>query len=324
MHHLARTMNDEKARHILQKVVPKWDKGEVELAQIAVEYPHLLMTLSAGFREAVDNKAIGDELSQRTQKSPFDGKALLQVSEALFDLEITLVTPPGQEWNPSQPIPIFYVPIDDEASVITGVDPDLNPITTLSADSEEAPYPFLALNFNEDSPLLHWRTEGLTSMHKTRSQGFGLWHEILNFFNPVSPAYAHVPLGHDQCFHSNLVQPVEEITIYNDHEPGWWNKPEIMLTVAWTDRNVGNDEFNLKKVDKTNKKYTRYADKRTRHGTCGYRLDFRVWEDDAFYDDEVALWRDVYVGTYRILTPSDVTLRTHCQRERVPVAGLMA
>ena len=78
-----------------------------------------------------------------------------------------------------------------------------------------------------------------------------------------------------------------------------------MLTVAWTDPSVGNDKFNLKKVDKTNKKYTRYADKRTRHGTCGYRLDFRVWEDDAFIDDEVALWRDVYVGTFRILTPSE-------------------
>ncbi len=163
-------------------------------------------------------------------------------------------------------IPIFYIPIDDEASVLAGVDPDLNPIT-LPADLEEPPYPLLSLNFNEESPLLEQSTDrASTSMDSPQLfQDPDLWEKILNF-NIVSPAYANDFEGHPPCYHTNLIAPVDAITIENDHEPGW-NKPEIMLSIEYEiDHPVASKTLNLKKVDKVDTRYTQYADRKI-HGS---------------------------------------------------------
>ena len=60
--HLAHMMNDEKARTILQRVVPKSDEGEVHLTQILIENPYLLTALSSDFKDNIDDKAIGAQL----------------------------------------------------------------------------------------------------------------------------------------------------------------------------------------------------------------------------------------------------------------------
>ena len=310
--HLANAMNDEKARPILHKVVPKWDKGEVKLAQIAIEHPDLLSALSKDFKRAIADRAIEGELSRQVQSSPFDGEALLKVSEALFDLVLTLVTPPNQGWSPSQAIPVFYMPVnDDEASVMEGVDAKLNTIT-FSLDSEETAFPFLILNFDEDSPLLNDNDKDIEL--PTSSQGLGIWNDILNSFSLTSPAYAHPdPYGHLPRYHTNVLQPVKEITIYNDHEPGW-NRPEIKVTFVgpvrhgrWLSTRWSNfygQTFDLRDVDRTNHKYTNYAHLRTQHGTCGLPVtSIRVWEEDVYFDDMVASWTYFYVGSWRELTP---------------------
>ena len=304
-YHLVSAMNDDEARNILQKAVPTSGR-EAELAQVAINNPYLLKVISADFKDAIAGSSINNALSQHIQDSQFDEEALLQVSEALFDLEITLVTPLGQTWNASQPIPVFYVPTDDEASVIKGVDPDLNPIT-MSATISEAPYPFLALNFNEDSSLLY----ADPTLSEPTPQIFNEWHGIMNFFNPVSPAYAHGPLPHNPYYHTDIIQPVKEITIYNDHEPGFWNKPEIMLGVYWSSGQIKQDVFDLVKVDKTNKKYTQYAHKRTRHGEGWDSLEFAIWERDVLFDDVLAVWSGIGFAyeTDQTLTATDAKLR---------------
>lgn len=315
--HLANAMNDKKARPILHKVVPKWDKGEVKLAQIAIEHPDLLNALSKDFKRAIANGAIGGELSRQAQNSPFDGEALLKVSEALFDLELTLVTPPNQGWSPAQAIPVFYMPVnDEEASVMKGVDANLNTIT-FSLDSEETTFPFLLLNFDEDSPLLNEKDKGIEL--PTSLQGLGLWDSILNSFSLTSPAYAHYPpfqfsprgVPHHPCFHLDILQPVKEITIYNDHER--WSKPEIVLGVVWPNDLVHPANFDLVDVDDTHRMYTNYAHLRTRHGTCdGLIYKIFIEERDAWFDDSIASWTNVAInspGDHAILTNRDARLR---------------
>ncbi len=52
--------------------------------------------------------------------------------------------------------------------------------------------------------------------------------------------------------------------------------------------------FDLKKVDKTNKKYTDYAYLRSRHGVCGNVMEkFALWEEDVLVEDTLADWYNV-------------------------------
>ena len=150
--HLALALNDKRSREILHQSVPKWEDGEVKLAKIWVDNPHLLKTIAAGLRESVGNKGLQNTLASKILDASFDEQAMLRVAEAMFDLEVTLVTPTGKEWDSDEAIPVFFIPIDDEADLIEGVDSESNSVS-LSADIDEAPYTLLSINFDEDAPL---------------------------------------------------------------------------------------------------------------------------------------------------------------------------
>ena len=99
---IAHMMNDEKARNILQRVVPKSDEGEVHLAQIVTENPYLLTVLARDFTDSIDDKAIGSQPSQIIGDTESNGEAILKASKALLDLMVSVVTPDGGGWNASE------------------------------------------------------------------------------------------------------------------------------------------------------------------------------------------------------------------------------
>ena len=144
--HLARIMNDEKARGILHRIVPKADDGEIHLAQIAMEYPQLLGIMSDGFKNDVVNRAIGGDLLGIIEDTESNGEAFLKVSKALLDLVVMVATPDGQAWDHGQKIPVFYVsPDDNEGALIHGVDAGLKDVS-FTINGDKIPYPFLYLN----------------------------------------------------------------------------------------------------------------------------------------------------------------------------------
>lgn len=234
----------------------------------------------------------------------------MKTSEALVDLELSLVTPPnGEEWDASKAIPVFYIPVDDaKATVMEGVDANLNRVT-IPLQNFVAPYVFLLLNFDEGSPLMGQREfDGISVSAETFLQDPYKWLDIFNSFSLSSPAYAHAPENHQPCYHDDIIQPVKEIIIHKDHEPGP-NKPEIMLDLRLTTA-VNDTTYNLEKVDVENKKYTDYGKLRTFHGTCGANVAIiYVWEDDVVNDDTVCMWQDEYLtgGWGNRLTPAMAT-----------------
>lgn len=312
--HLALVMSDDKARSILNRVVPKLDDGAIHLSQIAIEYPHILNTLSGDFKDAVSDKAIGGELSQIINSTLSDGEAILQASKALFDLELSLVT--SEEWDATEPIPVFYAPLDDNAIVMVGMDTNLNPITFSITGDSKPQYSFLLLNFDEDLlPMYRQNDIALAPPQNSRS-----WWDIMYAFSLTSPAYAHFPpflsapvgVPHDPCYHEDIIQPVNMIIIYNDHEPWWKGAPEIYMGINWPNEVVHPYKLDLPDVDKTKKAYTNYAHKRTHHGVCGGTLSHVfVSEDDFFGDtDDLGDWFNVSFSTpTRNLVSSDVYLR---------------
>ncbi len=190
--HMARAMNNPEVQQILRASVPTWDVGEVSVSRIARQHPVLLGALSAGLRESLEAEGLPHELSASALRSSSDERALLQVVEALFDLEVILVTPPGQSWE-SGAIPVFYDPIHSGAETIHGVGPDLSPVS-LATDILEAPRPFLVINFDEDAS---WDLvqEATSSLPPSLPQPLErLWN-----FSLVSSAYADRPDGHSEC-----------------------------------------------------------------------------------------------------------------------------
>lgn len=177
---LARVMADAKTRTILHSVVPDMEQGEIHISKIADEFPQFLEKLSDGFRDAVANGAISGNLANLIKDDKSDSKTIYKASKALFELEIAVSNPSGKTWNPSQPIPVFFAPIDDEsATVIEGIawqpnekipvfyvprdDSDGALIEGMDANGktlsiiintrdETVPYTLLYLNFDEDSP----------------------------------------------------------------------------------------------------------------------------------------------------------------------------
>ena len=153
---------------------------------MAIEYPDLLQGVSGGFKDAISEKAIDDKLSEVIKNTDSNGEAILKASKALFDVVVTLMTPDGEGWDPSVPIPVFYVPvIDDDATVMEGVDANLNRVT-IPLPFDKAPYPFLLVNFDESLPLLYEDTGTAPTL------GLGGWLNVnvwLASLSLTTPAY---------------------------------------------------------------------------------------------------------------------------------------
>ncbi|MCY3737483.1 MAG: hypothetical protein OXG13_13830 [Gemmatimonadaceae bacterium] len=294
---LVKAINDPTSRKILSENVPAWEKGEVKLADIAIDNPTLLTALSSGVRASVGS--LSGTLASEIQGTASDGEALLKMTEALFDLEVTLVTPPGEEWDPSEEIAVHFVPIDNEATSIEGLDAD-GSVISLSADATEASYAFLAINFDEDGLSSDSQT-----VYQTPLPARSIWN-----FSLISAAYADYPDNHAGCYHENMLQPAKEITIYNDHETGWFNDPEIMIEVKWNgpDPKPWSVDYSLEDVDEEDRLYTSYAWRLTDHGRCSYTNKLRVYEDDFYSDDTLAYWNIAITGQRTLNATNEVKL----------------
>ena len=318
--HLAHIMNDEKARGILHRIVPKADDGEIHLAQIAMEYPHLLGIMSDGFKNDVVNRAIGGDLLGIIEDTESNGEAFLKVSKALLDLVVTVATPDGQAWDPGQKIPVFYVsPDDNEGALIHGVDASLKDVS-FTINGDKIPYPFLYLNFDEDSPMVHVGRKPLSLEMYPEGSWAGLWASLqntLNFISLTTPADAHT----DHSYHGphyNLLQPVKLIRLHNKHE--LVGDPEIYLYVVIrihpTIDRFHEEFFDLRRVDEENVSYYDYGDLRATHGIAyewnyNYLKEIWVKEDDGLFGhDLIGSWRDpTYLYFYS--AGSDIALDTY-------------
>ena len=309
--HLANAMNDEKSRNTLHGAVPKVDNGEIHIAQLAIEYPHLLGTISNDFKDNISDKAIGAQLSQIIQNTESNGEAILKASKALLDLVVVLVTPDGQAWDPDQKIPVFYAPLnDDEGAVMEGVDAELKSVSYI-IDGDKIPYPFLYLNFDEDSPMIRAGRESLSlKLYPENSWGglWASWQKTLRSLSLTSPADAHASPGYHGP-HYYLIQPVKTIRLYNDHEP--ITSPEIWLYIkirVHPDVEIYHEEaFDLITVDEENVTYEDYAYRRATHGAAyswNYNYVKEVWvieEDGLLGHDLLGSWSDpTYLYFYQV------------------------
>lgn len=233
-------------------------------------------------------------------------------------------------WNPAQPIPVFFAPIDDEsATVIEGIDTNLQSIS-VPAGGDTAPYTCLVLNFDEDSPVLHERSSASSGFSVPQRKSLWTWRNIWNVFS-VSPAHAHYPIfpfdddpgvPHDPCYSNKILQPVKKIAIYDDHEDWPMGAPEIFMGIKWPNEPVQpyrTSEEDLEELDETNRWYeTEFEDLRTLHGTCGGNgklSQVYVEEMDPWGGDDLGRWYNVGIPTSGFapnqvdLTTSDVFLR---------------
>lgn len=312
---VALAMGDDKARDVLYDYVPNLDEGEIHLSKLAAIYPDLLNGMSGGFKDALANAFLSGQLNNKALEVSTDGEAILRVSKAMFDLSLTVVTPPGQGWNSSDDkIPVFYMPMDDAtATTMSGKDADGNPITYPFSETA-APTAFLLLKFDESSPMFNVGEEGYT-YRLPQDDGMFAWLFNLSFTSPVE---AHIPgpTGHGP--HANKIQAVKKIVIYNDHEgigsPEIWVSYRIRIHPSYT----YTDNFDLADVDNVNVLYTDYDDERTTHSTGSQNsnyIDFiRVFErDDGWHDDTVCEWggiNDIYlpsIGVEKTLLPSQAS-----------------
>ena len=284
---IAQALQVEEARTILHSTVPVWEDGEVKIAEIAMAHPDLLTALSRDFIEDVDERGFTNQLASRISGNSYDEKALLETAKAMFNLEIALVNPPGNAWDGKSAIPVVYVPTDQAAAVGVGVNTELA-FFTIDTDIKivDLSSPLLSVNFDED-PLL-------TAHHATTVVPAGI-----NTWRLISSAWAHDPSVHPAEYHKKLLQPVKEITIYDNHEPFDWNKPEVYVAIRWPKVNAPNDyKKDLPDVDEIGKVYRKYDKLRTKHGTGGRRLDVFVMEDDwASGDDIMGCWKGKGFGS---------------------------
>ena len=300
---LARAMQNDQARQILQNVVPKTSDGEIHLAKIAAEYPSLLNALSGGFKDAVNEKNPGGALHLETQNTPSNGEAILKVSKALCDLILTVVALDGQTWNPTRAIPVFFSPLTDEknATVMEGVDTDLRAITApFGRGKEGRPSVYLLVKADENSPMIDSNKNAI-KVSMTPSDN-GMWSSIFKSFNSiglVSSAYAH---DHhlDHGPHYSLIKPAKEITIFEPHEDETRLDIKIDVRIKVTQSGlIYNQSFDLTDVDYVDIPYTDYAHLVTEHGLSQYwngnRIYWiRIYETDWWNDDdEVCRWSNV-------------------------------
>ena len=311
--HLAHMMNDEKARTILQRVVPKSDEGEVHLTQILIENPYLLTALSSDFKDNIDDKAIGAQLSQVIGSTESNGEAILKASKALLDLMVSVASPDGGGWGASDKIPVFFVPAnDDNGATMQGVDADLNTVSFV-IDGKKLPYSFLYLNYDENSPMVHAGRQVTTlSLHPESpiKSLWASWQRTLKSISLVPSAEAHNSGGYHGP-HYDLVQPVQQIIIFDAHEPV--GNPDIWLYLTLRihpDEDIYYEQsWSLVDVDEINVTYTNYDYIRATHGVAyewnyDYVKEVRIMEGDGFAneDDELGTWgghpRLIYLGPH--------------------------
>ena len=292
---LARALNDKRAREIIYQNTPTWQKGEVRLAELAIDNPHLLTVLSGGFIKAVEQKEISGTLADLVHESLYDETSLLTVFKAMFDLEITLVNPTeGNGWDGLNPIAVLYIPTYENASNVTGVTSSLESISW-DAGAGIPPYSFLSINTDEDARI------GSSVSHAPVIEQNNTW-------SFVPSAYANYPDNHPDCYHNYIIYPLVEIEIYHNHEPQEWNNPEIEIEYYYYNNTVDVDRQALPELDDIDSVYTNWQFTEV-HGTCNQHWDkLQVWEaDDWSSDDNVAYWRDINLqrGNYQVLRRND-------------------
>ena len=299
--HLAIAMNDDEARKILHQNASNPDAGAVHLSTLFSEHPELLSTLSGDFKDAISDKVIAGELAKIIQESESDSEAILKAVKALFELEIRLVTPEGDAWEESEKIPVFYTPLDDvKATVVEGVDMNLMPISfPVPKDKQTAPYSFLLINFDEDL-LPVYKDIAARQVHKHES----FWAKFINAIGLTPSAHAHFDAkywddtDHDDCYHTNILQPVKRIHI-TDRSELFGDEPEIYIRIQWTppfephhpDRPRYYEE-DLYEVNDPYTYYYRYGYLRTPHGTCGdVGIDLLLVMEEDYYNPHDTMLR---------------------------------
>ncbi len=279
---LASAMHDKEARRIIHTVISSWKKGDIKLSAVAIEYPHFAQVFATGFKEAMQDKRLSNQLAQIAQRSATDGKALFQVLGAMVDIEVILALPEDQSWDGSEPIAVIWSPIERNPDIVQGIGTNLKPIR-LNAHTDEPPYPLLSLNFDEDQTPEEIESTSSVPVND-------IWNWSL-----ITPAYAHNPTNHPNCNHFPLIKPVYTITIFKTHET-WGDDPEIYIKVLFYN-NVRTERFDLPDVNRVNKPYKNYRHLKTIHGPCngGRVKKFHVLERDywGLPDDTVACWEDV-------------------------------
>ena len=160
----------------------------------------------------------------------------------------------------------------------------------------DPPYPILCINFDEDRP--QYSSSSYLPKRRLDNEFFAA---LGSFF--ITPAWAHLPDGHNTCHDQRLVQFAKRIKILDDHEPGP-NLPEIQIELYYKNNTINSHpRKNLPNVDEINVWYTDYDDDRA-HGTCWEKFDkIQVWEDDQWSDDNVACWDTPYINVEATLNP---------------------
>ena len=272
-----------------------------------MDNPAFFSLVSEGFKDAVSNKGIDASLSTIIGDTPSNGEAILKASKALVDVVLTLVTPPGKEWNPDEVIPVFSAPPDDSAgSVMEGVDAELKPLF-LTLERGDPPYTFLFLNFDEDSPMIRDTSlsleQGLTPVERL----WAYWQNTLRSISLTTPAYAH-SYGPSHESHSSLVAPVHSIRIYDTNEGWGGGDPEVYVKIKIRTTLQGNhyyeDRFDLPNVNEVNVTYTEYAGLRSSHGVHADWNNNRIKEhkvmesDFPSADDTMGKWVNIHLPLY--------------------------
>ena len=305
-HHVALAMRDSTARELLHSVVPKDKQGDVHLFQTMMDNPAFFGLVSEGFKDAVSNKGIDANLSAIIRDTPSNGEAFLKASKALVDVVLTLVVPPGEEWNPDDIIPVFSAPVDDKpGSVMEGVNTDLNP-TFLTLQKGDPPYTFLFLNFDENSPMIREGTSlSLGPELSPIERLWASWQNTVQSISLTTPANAHIQgSGVVHFSHDTLVAPLNAIEILDYDEPWGGGPPDVYLDIKIRLLQYGEhyheQRFYLPLVTETHHIYTEYRDIRTQHGLrheWNYNRikQIRVMDEDWGADDHMGKWVDTHM-----------------------------
>ena len=154
-----------------------------------------------------------------------------------------------------------------------GVDAQLKPIS-LTLQKGDAPYTFLFLNFDEDSPMIReGRSNVSISFEQEPTPIESLWASIRNTFRYAgltTPANAHVEgSGVVHYCHTWLVAPVHAIMIHDDSEGWGGGPPEVYVDIKIRLIPVGQfyheDNYDLPEVNNIDEWYL-YPDLYSTHG----------------------------------------------------------